>query len=257
LGFVRYGVRIWRWIHRPQGTRQQVVVHERQNLVEEGLRVDDQALASEDGVVLARIALVSDQDVLQAVTGRIDGLAVDHQSRKLVTEYLRLQTGAGAGARDVVERRLELPIALGTGMKGQHGGGRRGQRDEDGDRRDELVQAQARAAEGHHLRVGGESPESDQDGEQHGHRYGHLEKRRHDVGDEPQNMEQRDAAAHYQLDQSEQPRDQQDGGEHRQPEHEGGEYLAEDVMVNDLPHGGETDAGEESSRCLLDEQHEE
>ena len=170
----------------------------------------------------------------QAVHGRIDAVGVDHQAREVVVEDRGLQARARAGPGDVVESRLQRAVAPRPRVQGNAGGGRRRQRDEDGHGGHELVEAQPRAAERYHFGVRREPPEGDQDREQHRHRNGYLEERRHDVGEEPHDDRERKAAAHDQLDQLEEPGDEQDEGEDAEAEGEGEEDLPEDVPVEDL-----------------------
>ena len=187
----------------------------------------------EDRVVLAGVPFVGDQHVRESIHGRIDTFGVDHQAGEVVVEDRRPQAGARARPRHVVEGRLQRTVAPRPGIERDAGGGHAGQRDEDGHRRHELVEAQPRAAQRHHLGVGRESSEGDQDGEQHRHGDGDLEERRHDVGEESQDAREREAAAHHQLDQLEQPGDEQHEREDGEAEGEREDDLPEDVSVED------------------------
>ena len=195
---------------------------------------DHKAGPGEDGIVLPRVSFVGDEDVREAVERRIDALRIDDEAREIVVEYCRFQAGARARTGDVVERGLQRAVSPGPGVEGNAGGGERRERHEDRDRGHQLVEAQPRAAQCHHLGVRRQPAERDQDREQHRHRNGHLEKSGHDVREEPQDARERQAAAHDELDQLQQPGDEQDEGEDGEAEGEGDEDLAEDVPVEDL-----------------------
>src|SRR5262249_62253460 len=77
---------------------------------------------SEHRVVLARVALVGDEHVDQTVGPTVDVLGVDHESRELVIEDLRLQPGARPGACDVPQLELEIVVGPGPCVHGETGG---------------------------------------------------------------------------------------------------------------------------------------
>ena len=78
----------------------------------------------------------------QPVARRVDRLRVDDEAREVVVEHLRLDAGARPGAGDVEERGLECTVPPRPGPDGERGSREHGQHDEDGDRQNELVEAQ-------------------------------------------------------------------------------------------------------------------
>ena len=111
-----------------------------------------------------------------------------------------------------------------------------GDRDEDGDRRNELIQAQPRAPHRDHLGIGRQPAEGDQDGEQHRHRDGHLEEGRQDVAQEAQDVHDGNTARHDELDQLQETRDEQDEREDGEPERERDHDLPKDITVENPGH---------------------
>jgi hypothetical protein len=79
-----------------------------------GLVRDHGALAGEDTVPLALVAVVRDEDVAERVRRLVDLLGVDDEARELVVEDLLPDARTGAALGDLEEGGAERPVPPGA-----------------------------------------------------------------------------------------------------------------------------------------------
>ena len=200
----------------------------------------NQAALREDRILSVGRAAVRDHHPGEARARSGNLFGVDDQALEFVVKGFLFQAGGYASLGDVVEHAAETCVTPRSDRQGQKKGTPEQDRCQDAHRKRELWQAEARTLERDDFPIGGEAPESPQDGEQEGHRHRHFQKRRQHERQHLADMDDGNASIDEEIDEFQCAGGEQDERENEEAQTEGQAHFAQDVAHQYSPHASES-----------------